>query len=66
MAMEKKSVVHVPGPSVWPIVLAAGLALIAIGVISNFVISLAGIVVLLVAVAGWTMENRAEQEPHDE
>jgi hypothetical protein len=64
--MDKKSAVHVPGPSLWPIVTAAGLGLIAVGVVSSFVVSLVGIAVLLAGTAGWTMENRAEEEHHDE
>lgn len=63
--MEEHPNIHLPGPSFWPIVLAFGLVLIAIGVVSNFIIVIIGVVVLLVAIAGWTMENRAE-EPHHE
>jgi hypothetical protein len=51
-----------PHPSFWPIVLAGGLVLIAIGVVSSFTASIVGIVVLLVAIGGWAMENRAEEE----
>jgi cytochrome c oxidase subunit 1 len=64
--MAKHSDIHVPPPSFWPILLAAGLVLIAIGVISSFVVSIVGIIVLLVAIGGWAMENRAEQELHHE
>jgi hypothetical protein len=56
---------HLPGPSFWPIVLAAGLALIAIGVVSGILISGVGVVVLLVAVAGWAMENRRAGGSHE-
>jgi cytochrome c oxidase subunit 1 len=61
--------IHMPPPSFWPIVLAFGLTLIAIGVIFGFVISLLGVIVLLVAIAGWTQENRriaASEEAHHE
>ncbi len=57
--------IHMPAPSYWPIALAFGLALIAIGVVSTIYISLVGVIVLLVAIAGWTMENRkANAEDH--
>jgi len=64
--MQKNSDIHVPPPSFWPIVLAGGLVLIAIGVISSFAASIIGIIVLLVAIGGWAMENRAEEETHHE
>jgi len=59
--MKEDHNVHVPPPSFWPIALASGLALIAIGVISGYVISIAGVIVLLVSLGGWAMENRAEE-----
>jgi cytochrome c oxidase subunit I len=64
--MSKHSDIHVPPPSFWPIALAGGLVLIAIGVISSFTASIVGIIVLLVAIGGWAMENRAEEESHHE
>jgi len=59
--------IHLPPPSYWPIALAFGLALIAIGVVSTFIVSLVGVVVMLASIAGWTMENRTlEKEGHHE
>jgi len=65
--MNEKPEIHLPGPSYWPIMLAFGLVLISIGVVSNFIVSIVGVIVLLVSVSGWTLENRAEdQEEHHE
>jgi len=65
--MNEKPEIHLPGPSFWPIVLAFGLALIAVGVVSTIFVSIAGVVVLLVAIAGWTLENCASgQGAHHE
>ncbi len=65
--MEDRPDIHLPSPSYWPIVLAFGLVLIAIGVVSSFIVSIVGIIVMLVAIAGWTLENRAAgQEEHHE
>jgi len=65
--MNEHPEIHLPSPSFWPIVLAFGLALIAVGVVSTFIVSIVGVVVLLVAIAGWTLENRATgQERHHE
>lgn len=63
--MKHKSKIHVPGPSIWPMVLAIGLLLIADGVIFSLVTSVIGVVVLLAAIAGWALENRAEGAHHD-
>jgi uncharacterized membrane protein len=61
--------IHLPPPSFWPIVLAFGVTLIAIGIIFGLVISVLGVIVLLVAIAGWTQENRklagAEEAHHE-
>ena len=62
--MEKKPEIHMPAPSFWPIVLAAGMALMAVGLVSSILVSIVGLVILLVAVAGWKMENRAAGQEH--
>jgi hypothetical protein len=64
--MKKQPDIHIPPPSFWPILLAGGLLLIAIGVVSSFIFSILGIIVLLIAVGGWAMENRAEEESDHE
>lgn len=65
--MSEKPEIHLPSPSFWPIALAFGMALIAVGVVSTIIVSIVGVVVLLVAIAGWTLENRvAGQEAHHE
>ena len=64
--MKEQPDIHVPGPSFWPIVLAGGLVLIAIGVVSSFTFSIVGIFILLTAIGGWAMENRSEEEANHE
>ncbi|MCB0102138.1 MAG: cytochrome c oxidase subunit 4 [Anaerolineales bacterium] len=65
--MNEHPDIHLPSPSFWPITLALGLTLIAIGVVSSFIVSIVGVIVLLIAIAGWTMENRADgMEEHHE
>jgi cytochrome c oxidase subunit 1 len=73
MAKEKSKTkheevqIHMPSPSYWPITLAFGLALIAIGVVSSIIVSILGVLVLLTAIAGWALQNRAEgrEESHE-
>jgi cytochrome c oxidase subunit 1 len=64
--MEEKHDIHIPAPSFWPIVLAGGLVLMAVGMVSTLVVSIVGVIVLFVAVAGWAMENRSQEESHHE
>lgn len=65
--MKEKPDIHLPSPSYWPIILAFGLTLISSGVIWGFFISILGVIVLLISIAGWTLENRVEgQERHHE
>ena len=47
-----------PPVSIWPILLAAGLSLLLAGVVYSPIISIIGLVLLLVSIAGWTQENR--------
>ena len=65
--MEEKPDIHLPSPSYWPIVLAFGLTLISAGVIWGFYISIVGVIVLLIAIGGWTLENRSRhvEENHE-
>jgi hypothetical protein len=64
--MNEHPDIHIPLPSFWPILLAGGLVLIVIGVVSSFIFSILGIIVLLITVGGWAMENRAEEESEHE
>ena len=64
--MKEHPDIHIPPPSFWPFLLACGLVLIAIGVVSIFIVSILGVIVLLIAVGGWAMENRTEEESDHE
>ncbi|HEX9259141.1 MAG TPA: cytochrome c oxidase subunit I [Acidimicrobiales bacterium] len=47
---------HMPSPSYWPIVLAFGLPLVALGLIYTLVLSFIGGAIILLATYGWAME----------
>lgn len=49
---------HVPEVSLWPILLAAGITFLVIGIITSFIVSIVGLLLLFFALAGWTQENR--------
>ncbi len=50
---EAAEAIHMPAPSFWPIVLAAGLTLLVAGLVSHLIVSAVGLAVMLLALAGW-------------
>jgi cytochrome c oxidase subunit 1 len=58
METPGKREIHLPKPSYWPIVLALSVLLIAAGVVFSWILSLVGVISLLAALVGWTLENR--------
>ena len=53
---------HLPSPSYWPIVLAAGLPLIALGLIYNLWLSGIGLLLMLSAMFGWSLEPATDPD----
>jgi hypothetical protein len=51
---------HLPGPSFWPILLAIGIAMSLIGVITKIEVVAVGLVIVLVSLFGWVREARHE------
>lgn len=45
--------VHLPHPSIWPMVLGAGLSLMLFGVVTSYAFIAIGLVLILGAVGGW-------------
>ena len=58
--------VHLPPPSIWPPVLAVGIALLLTGLIINLVVVIVGAVVTVAAIALWIRDARREfsELPH--
>lgn len=44
---------HLPSSSAWPATLAAGAALLAASIVTNWVVGLAGLILVVAALAGW-------------
>jgi hypothetical protein len=59
-------VIHLPPPSIWPPVLALGIALLLTGLIINLVVVIIGAVVTVAAIALWIRDARREfsELPH--
>jgi cytochrome c oxidase subunit 1 len=57
---------HLPAPSYWPLVLAAGLPLIGYGLIFNLVLAAIGGAVVVAGFVGWALEPPDDEDlpPH--
>lgn len=51
---------HLPGPSFWPVLLAVGVAMSLIGVITKVVVVVIGLIILVVALGGWIRDARRD------
>ncbi len=50
-------VVHMPDPSIWPLVIATGTAMLMLGIVLGLWILGAGIVVLVIGIGGWLYQD---------
>ncbi|MGH7639639.1 MAG: aa3-type cytochrome oxidase subunit IV [Candidatus Dormibacteria bacterium] len=51
---------EVPGPSFWPFVLAIGVAMALIGVITKLEVVIIGLIIIVVSIGGWIRAARRE------
>jgi hypothetical protein len=54
--------VHLPSPTIWPFVLGSGVALLLFGLLTSYLLSVLGVVLVALALAGWIGEL---VEPHE-
>jgi cytochrome c oxidase subunit IV len=57
---ETHGAFHLPPPSIWPAVLAVGVALLLVGLILNLVIVIAGAIIVVASIALWVRDARRE------
>lgn len=57
---EAHEAIHLPPPSIWPAVLAVGIAFVLTGLILNLVLLIAGVVIAVAATALWVRDARRE------
>jgi cytochrome c oxidase subunit 1 len=48
--------IHMPSPSYWPLVLAAGMLVVALGIIYSIPVAIVGGLIMLYALYGWALE----------
>ena len=57
--------IHMPSPSYWPIITAAGVGLIGGGLLSHYGVSFLGGLIAFIGVIGWSNEPpSAPEESH--
>jgi hypothetical protein len=52
--------IHLPSPSAWPCVCAGGITLVLFGILTSWVLSAVGALLIALALAGWIGELRHE------
>jgi hypothetical protein len=55
---EAEHEIHLPSPSIWPLILAAGITLLLFGIPTNYLFSLVGTILIVGGLAGWIGELR--------
>jgi hypothetical protein len=56
---------NTPVYSFWPLFLAIGMILIAVGIVSVVGISVLGLLLMLASIIGWVWENRSEAKEEE-
>ena len=59
---ESHEAIHLPPPSIWPAVLALGIAFLLTGLVLNPVLLIVGVVISVAATALWVRDARREFE----
>jgi hypothetical protein len=59
---ESHEAIHLPPPSIWPAVLALGIAFLLTGLVVNVVLLIVGVVISVAATALWVRDARREFE----
>lgn len=54
---------HGPAPSIWPVTLATGIGLAALGVLTSWIVVVAGAAIAAFALVGWIAQALAEASP---
>lgn len=59
---DSHAAIHLPPPSIWPVVLAIGIALLLTGLVVSLVLLVIGVLISLAATALWVRDARREFE----
>ena len=61
--MKEPRSVHQPAPSIWPVTLATGVGLAAVGVLTSPIVLAAGALIAALALVGWIRQALEEAAP---
>ena len=56
--------IHMPSPSYWPVVIAAGVTLIAAGLLTHYALSFVGGIIAFIGTIGWSNEPATAPQSH--
>ena len=56
--------IHMPSPSYWPVIIAAGITLIAAGLLTHYAISFVGGIIAFLGTIGWSNEPASAPQSH--
>ena len=54
--------IHMPSPSYWPILLAAGLPFVALGLIYSIPVAIVGGLIIVLSMFGWGLQQHEDPE----
>jgi hypothetical protein len=61
--MKEQRPAHGPAPSIWPVTLATGVGLAAVGVLTSPIVIAAGAFITAAALVGWIRQALEEAAP---
>jgi hypothetical protein len=61
--MKEKRPTHGPAPSIWPVTLAIGVGLAAVGALTSPIVMAAGALIAAAALVGWIRQALEEAAP---
>jgi hypothetical protein len=61
--MNEQRPIHGPPPSIWPVTLATGVGLAAVGALTSPIVMAAGVLITLAALIGWIRQALEEAAP---
>jgi hypothetical protein len=53
--------IHMPPPSIWPVILALGAAVLAMGLVCRGPVLVIGLLIFLAAFGGWVFEDELKR-----
>jgi len=58
--MSERPALHAPSPSIWPVTLALGVGLAAVGLVTVWPVLAAGAILIALALVGWIAQALEE------